>query len=253
MRRALTHLLLPLLALLAAGAITGCGGSGGGGSSSTTASAPPTTTGRVESFAPRFHKNKAPAEGGRPSGPAPLTRASARAAERHAKAVQAARHRALARKAGRAAPFLVPAGDNSVPTYGSESSDSQRAGAEASLRSYLEARAAGDWSGACAQMAATVQKQLALLGASPSGKSSGCAAAYAKLSSRIPASARANPLSGSLVAFRVKGTKAFALFYGPKRQQYMMPMVGEGGAWRVNQIEAIRWPIGSTAAAPGSP
>lgn len=92
-------------------------------------------------------------------------------------------------------------------------------------------------------MATTVQKQLALLGGGE--KSEGCAAAYAKLASRVPASARANPLTGSLAALRVKDTKAFALFYGPKHQQYMMPMVSEGGAWKVNQLEPIPWPIGS--------
>jgi hypothetical protein len=33
---------------------------------------------------------------------------------------------ALKKKAGKAAPFLVPTGDNSIPTYGSEASSSQR-------------------------------------------------------------------------------------------------------------------------------
>lgn len=178
-----------------------------------------------------------------------LTRAGAKAAERRAKGRQRAKLRRLARKAGKAAPFLVPVGDNSIPTYGSQAAESQQAAATAALSAYLQARASGDWSGACAQMAATVRKQLALL-AGGSGGASSCAAAYAKLASRIPASARANPLSGGLTALRVKEGKAFALFYGPKRQQYMMPMVSEAGAWKVNQLEPIPWPIGSTVAHP---
>ena len=172
-----------------------------------------------------------------------LTRASAAAAERRATARRAARHRALAKKAGRAAPFLVPVGDNSIPTYGSESSAAQREAAAATLRAYLDARAAGEWGAACAQMAATVQRQLALLGGEKGGS---CAAAYAKLAERIPASARASVFTGSLTAFRVKDGKAFALFYGPHRQQYMMPMASEGRAWKVNQLESIPWPIGSS-------
>ncbi len=179
-----------------------------------------------------------------------FTRASAAAVERRAaRRERAAMHR-LEHKAGKAAPFLVRKGDNSIPTYGSESSSGERGGAEANLRAYLDARASGDWSAACDQMAATVQKQLALLAGASQPSAKGCAAAYAKLSSRIPAKARANPLTGSLTAFRVKSPHAFALFYGPKRQEYMMPMVSEGGAWRVNQLEPIPWPIGSAAKSP---
>jgi hypothetical protein len=62
--------------------------------------------------------------------------------------------------------------------------------------------------------------------------------------------ARANPLSGGLAAFRVKSPHAFALFYGPHNQQYMMPMASESGEWKVNQLDPIPWPIGAPAHAP---
>ncbi len=39
--------------------------------------------------------------------------------------------------------------------------------------------------------------------------------------------------------------KTDPLFYGPKRQQYMMPMVSEGGAWKVNQIAPLPYPVGN--------
>ncbi len=112
------------------------------------------------------------------------------------------------------------------------------------MRAYLSARAKGDWSGACARMGETVQKQLAVLAQASGGKVKGCAGAYGMLVARVLAAQRANPLSGTLAAFRVKGAKAFALFYGSHRQQYMMPMLSEGGAWRVNQIEPIPYPPG---------
>ncbi len=251
---------LALLLLAAVGAALGLAacGSGGGGTTSTSTAAPGSTAPGTAQLAPGTAKAapghgpaSAPGAGtGSSHAAAPLTRASARRAERRAEAVGAARHRALAKKAGHAAPFLVPTGDNSIPTYGAEAPSSQQASATASLQAYLQARAAGDWGSACAHMAAAVQKQLALLAGGPGAKAEGCAGAYAKLSSRVPASARANPLSGSLTAFRVKADKAFALFYGPKRQQYMMPMVSEGGEWRVNQLEAITWPIGAPTTSP---
>jgi len=233
---------LAALSLAAALGLAACGG--GGGTSTSTSAAPAAST-------PTPSAKASPSAGGaNPSAPAggsshpqPLTRASARAAERHAEAVQAARHRALAKQAGRAAPFLVPVGDNSIPTYGSESSASQLRAAEASLAAYLRAREAGDWSAACAQMAATLKRQLALLAGSEKGD--GCAAAYAKLAAKISASARANPLRSSITAFRVQGDKGFVLFYGTHDQQYMLPTVLESGTWKVSQLEPIPWPIGA--------
>jgi hypothetical protein len=155
--------------------------------------------------------------------------------------------RRLVGKAGAAAPFLVAQGDNSIPTYGSEASPGQLAAAEAVLSGYLGARASGDWAGACSLMSASVRGQIAVLAGESSGGRSSCAAAYAKLSERIPASERADPLVAGLTALRVESPHAFALFYGPGSQQYMMPLEEEGGDWRVTQIAAVPWPIGSQA------
>jgi hypothetical protein len=113
------------------------------------------------------------------------------------------------------------------------------------LGAYLGARAGADWPRACSYLGAQVQKQLALLAGEPGSGGGGCVAAYAKLASRIEASDRRSPLVGGLAAFRVEGDKAFALFYGPHEQQYMMPMVSEGGIWKANQLEPIPWPLGA--------
>jgi hypothetical protein len=249
--------------LLAAGlsalALAACGSGGGGAASSSTASSASSgAEAKAQGQSPLpGHPKIAAKPASRPGGShaqgnrhGNSTRAGAAPTEGQGSqgakpaAPRAARPpRALVRKAGKAAPFLVPTGDNSIPTYGSEASSSQQEAATASLAAYLQARASGEWGAACARMAAAVQKQLALLAG---GSAAGCPAAYAKLAAKIPAAARANPLGGSLTALRVKGEQAFALFYGPGEQQYMMPMVEEGGGWRVNQIEAVPWPLGSS-------
>jgi hypothetical protein len=151
---------------------------------------------------------------------------------------------------GPAAAFHTPHGDNSIPNYGAEAPASQRAGATAALRRYLVARAGGEWSTACAYLGGTVRSQLETLVKASGGKAKGCAAAYAILSAHIPAAQRANPLSGALAVLRVKGEKAFALFYGPHNQKYMMPMAREGGAWKVNQIAPVAYPLGAPTHAP---
>lgn len=244
-------LLLGLAIACSALGLSACGG--GGSSTASSAATSSGSTANVPSGSaalpghPRIAAKPAPASAASRKSDThrygSYTRARAQRTQHRAEARQGAHHRALARKAGKAAPFLVPIGDNSIPTYGSQASATEQSQAQASLSAYLSARAAGEWSAACAQMAAAVQKQLALL-IGESG-STQCPDAYAKLSARIPAQARTNVLTGPLTALRVKEGKAFALFYGPKGQQYMMPMASEGGEWRVEQLEAVKWPIGS--------
>jgi hypothetical protein len=144
-----------------------------------------------------------------------------------------------------AAAFIVPQGDNSIPEYGSEASGFQQAEATAALRVYLEARANGDWSTACANMGASARGQVEVLAEASKDKAKGCEEAFAALSAYGPVAERANPLVGGLAAFRVKGEKAFALFYGPHDQKYMIPMVSEGGTWKVNQIAPVPYPPGA--------
>ncbi len=204
-----------LLAVLAAVGLAACGGATSSTSSTTAQGGPSTAT------------------------TAPATTTTA------AKAPRIPRSSSASRREG-SAPFRVHGGDNSIPDYGSESSAAQRGEATETLGAYLEARAKDNWRGACSYMGSVSQHQLEVLAKAASrGKSNGCAAAYATLSIYAHASERANPLSSGLAAFRVKGDKAFALFYGSHNQKYMMPMVRERGGWKVNQITPVAYPIGA--------
>jgi hypothetical protein len=217
-----------LAAFLLAIGIAACGG--GSSSSSTASTAAPSAA----STAPTT-----PPAGANPTGKA----AAKPAGETGGKTLRPSP------PSGPAAAFHTPHGDNSIPNYGAEAPASQRAGATAALRRYLAARAAGDWSAACSYLGSQTQKQLQVL-TGASGKLKGCAGTYAMLSAHTPTAERANPLSGALAVLRVKGDKAFALFDGPHNQKYMMPMVREGGAWKVNQIAPIPYPIGAPTKAP---
>ncbi len=221
---------LALLAvLLFATATLGLGACGSDSTSSTSSSVPAPSSGRPATTTSTTPREKPGAA--KPSHPpTPTQPAGSPATPPHS--------------AGHAAPFLVPRGDNSIPTFGSESTDSDRRRAEATLRAYLQARARGDWQAACAGLAATTREGIERLGGA---SKKGCAALYAALSSRIPAAQRANPLTGSLVSLRVKHTSGFALFYGPKgkAEKYVMPMAREGGAWKVTQLAPIPYPLGA--------
>lgn len=205
-------LLVATLLLGGALALTACGSTSSSGSSTTTGARP---------GAQQPARASGPAEGAGPgSGP------SAREV----------------RRAGRAAPFLEPDRDNSIPTFGAESSGRRRQAAEAALHSYLTARAAGAWATACKGLAASVRKQTEELG----GRE-GCAAAYRRLSGAQPGT-RADPLTGPLLALRVKGRRGFALWIGPHRQKYVASLILEGGRWRIAELAPVPYPLGSPAA-----
>jgi hypothetical protein len=148
--------------------------------------------------------------------------------------------------------FLVKGGDNSIPEYGQEAGASERARAEATLATFLGARAHGEWSRVCDELTAATRGQLERLVKAAKGRAgaiSGCGGVLAALS-RGPAATRANPLAGGVVALRVKGAVAFALFRGPHATKYMMPMRNEGGAWKVSQITPLPYPLGAPGVNP---
>lgn len=245
-----TRLALTLLvAVSLAVGLAACGGDGSSGSTSSS-SAGRSTSAPNKSLAPTA-AGSAPTMGSTSPGASPAPSSSGSSGNSSPAGGEAdvggsPSHRSSggsrgAGGSGPAAAFLVAQGDNSIPTYGSEAPSSERAAGTTSLGAYLDARASGDWGTACSYMAAPVKKQLEAL----VSESNACPSAYAKLSSRVPASARTSPLTSGIAAFRVQGDKAFALFYGPHEQQYMMPMVSEGGTWKVNQIESIPWQRGS--------
>jgi hypothetical protein len=208
----------PLLALLLASALAlGLAACGGGGSSSTGAtSSPAASDSSTSTTAP----------------PAFLSHSEAGAkiaAERH--------------KAGRAAPFVAPKADNSVPTFGTEAASSQRGQAEVALKAYLQARAHDDWASACRELAAPTRQGYEKLAKSSSkAKALSCAQVLAALSKGADLS---DPLTGALLSLRVQGQNAFALFYGPHHQQYMVPMNREAGQWRPTQASPIAYPPGA--------
>jgi hypothetical protein len=142
--------------------------------------------------------------------------------------------------AGRAAPFVRPESDNSLPTFGTEAGASEQAAVEASLKPYLRARAAEDWAVVCRGLAVATREGYEKLG-HQAGR--GCAPILAALSKEADLG---DPLNGGLLSLRVHGQNAFALFIGPGHQQYFVPLYREGGAWRPTQPGPIEYPPGAT-------
>ncbi|HEY7933989.1 MAG TPA: hypothetical protein VID48_09200 [Solirubrobacteraceae bacterium] len=144
----------------------------------------------------------------------------------------------------------MPKGDNSIPDFGHEAHASDRQHAVAALTAFLRARAGGEWSKMCDYLARSNRRAMEGFARISTEKPTDCGSVLGTLQKKASAAERADPLTAGVTAFRLKGKNAFALFYGPKHQQYVMPMVNEAGAWKMTQLAALPYPLGAPAAGP---
>jgi hypothetical protein len=215
------RVLLGAMCALGAGLLVGCG------SSSSTASTAPSTQAATTATAAATTKSTATV--------APHTEARSGSASSSPK--------------GGAASFRVAHGDNSIPGFGGEASTSERQRATAALAGFLRARAHGEWAKVCTYLTGTIRREMEGFAKSATAKTKGCGAALGALQ-RGSAAERADPLTGGVVAVRVKGKSAFVLFVGPHGSKYVMPMQNEGGGWKVTQTAPLAYPLGTPAANP---
>ena len=231
---ACTVVWLAACALLAASLLAGCGG---GSSAATTAAASVASTPAATSTAASTTTTTSTATTAQPTAQAPQREAPPSVAASGSSS------------GGGAASFREPHADNSIPDFGAEATASERARATAALTAFLNARASGEWPKACPYLARATRTQLERFGGAAKGASKGCGAALAALSggdAHSAGSSHAETLAGSVAALRVKGNSAFALYRGPSASKYVMPMVKQGGAWKVGQLAPIAYPLSAS-------
>jgi hypothetical protein len=137
--------------------------------------------------------------------------------------------------------FLTPGGDNSVQIFGEEASPQEVEEISAVLSAYMEARAKGDWTTACRYLFPQ---------GGPPGQRGGpvkdrrCPARIAKLEGQLPASARANSMTGPVDSVRHEGERAYALYHGTHGADYYIPMLSYYGDWKVVEPAPTKIPDG---------
>jgi hypothetical protein len=145
---------------------------------------------------------------------------------------------------GGIAQFATKEGDNSIQETGHEGSASERAAAAAVLHAYLDARVAHRWSDACfylsASMAATIEAFAERYGKGKAAMS--CAEVLEALAAGSSPRALQAGAKADVGALRVEGDHGFVLYHGFGGEPYAMPMVLEGGDWKVGSVEAT--PLG---------
>lgn len=129
--------------------------------------------------------------------------------------------------------FLVKGGDNSVPEYGEEASESELREVAASVHGFYVARATGDWAGACSYLSQELQAKLEEL----SPKSSDCATFLAGFTTTdLPSGVWREITTVDAASLRHDGQQAFLIYRGAKGQVYTMPLHSEDGEWKLTAL-----------------
>lgn len=224
----------PFLALFLAAAALAWGGCGSGSSGPTGSSGSTATT--AGTGAPKGSGRQAGGESKSPQDQQP--RKQPKAAETDPQEPAHFKPPSHHDSGGGVKPFETKAGDNSVQESGEEASGGEFAEAAAALHAFLDARAARAWKVACAQMSAAVVQELVGQLGSAAGKSAGCPEVLYRLTAAVPDGALHKAAIADVGALRVEGDRGFILFRGPGGQKFFMPMVREGGHWKVAAVAA---------------
>jgi hypothetical protein len=107
----------------------------------------------------------------------------------------------------------------------------------------MRARAGSDWPAMCEHLARPLHKILEALARGSKRALRNCGEQLAATLTG-PASERTDTLTHSgIAALRIDGKTAFALFYGPSANKYVMPMRNEGGSWKMTQLAPLPYPL----------
>jgi hypothetical protein len=132
-------------------------------------------------------------------------------------------------------PHAEAGGEKSIEEFGSEAQGAERAALLSTFHTYLGAIAAGDYPGACAHLAAAVQRSLERFVAQ---KGVGCSRSLPALLAPSAAAISRQQANGRVTKVRVQGDRAFLVFHAPGAKLYQLTMVREGGAWKAATLNA---------------
>jgi hypothetical protein len=131
--------------------------------------------------------------------------------------------------------FIHEGSDNSIQESGTEASASERRRAAEALHGFLDAGMRREWGSACRYLARGVAAEIA---AATRVRSRFCPAVLAAYYAPISGQSLAEAAEAEVGSLRLGGGGGFLLYHGARGLDYAMPMVREGGDWRVGSMAA---------------
>ena len=130
--------------------------------------------------------------------------------------------------------FLVPDGDNAVPTFGREATKAEREQASRVVEAWMRARAVTDWKKDCSYFSRTYVKALVAEDATQvtDGRVQTCPQALAYFGEAASGDYE-NTMSGPIDSLRIGEGHGYALYHGRDGHDWTLPMDQENGRWLV--------------------
>ena len=141
-------------------------------------------------------------------------------------------------KAAAPAVPTSPEGDNSIQVYGVEASDLERARASRTVRSYLDARAAGDWAKACAHLAPKPRAEQVRL----APRAGSCAKAMTSYAEDADPAVLREEARIEVLSLRVDPPFAFLIYRRSDGTVWATALERQGEGWKI--VSVTPTPVG---------
>lgn len=124
-----------------------------------------------------------------------------------------------------------------LATFGDEASGSERAAIVTTLKRYLDAVASGNWNVVCGLLATPVRGELGqLVRSNKRLHGASCATILGALSGHLPPTARREQLPTDVQSVRVQGGRAFVLYRTKQAPHVSLAVMREAGTWRLGSL-----------------
>lgn len=211
-----------LAAVLAAAALSACGGGSDSDTTSQTAPRESASGGKGQGQGSKSKKEELRGK---------LERAGKQKGSESPREVNTAPLRV---SGGGSEKFRIKGGDNSIQEFGEESDESELQRAAEALHGFYVARAEERWARACSYLSESLTEQLEQLASRSKeldGKS--CAATLAAFTVPLPEPARRESTVVDAASLREEGERGFLIYRGEEGDPFAMLMYQEDGEWKV--------------------
>jgi hypothetical protein len=134
--------------------------------------------------------------------------------------------------------YVVKGGDNSVQEFGEEADSTEFNAAAVALHNFLDARAEGNWGAACTYMAKEIVESFEKLASrAKQVEATTCSGILQALTNpAAKQSMKAEAEKANVGSLRIEGERSFVIYTGIEGTILAMPMVNEGGDWKVASL-----------------
>lgn len=138
--------------------------------------------------------------------------------------------------------FFSERGTNDVQKFGVEASAAERQNAAEAVGAYIEGGAEERWAQQCRYMSKTMIEPLKKASLTEGRKNESCAEILDAIGARSPAYRREDNMARGVGSLRVEGKRGYALFWATDGFEYGIPVMREGGQWKVAAAEPLLLP-----------